>query len=125
MTIQNYISQLSKNNPDAIMVSSLGNINNAFKELDHPHKVYMRGAMGHSIGCGLGIALSTDKKVIVVLGEGSFLMKLGSLASVLHHNPKNLEIHVLDNGCYNSCGGQKNYFDSIKHLIPFNIEEIE
>lgn len=124
MTTKEYLSQLSKNNPDAIMVSSLGNINNAFKELDHPHKVMMRGAMGHSIGCGLGIALNTDKKVIVVLGEGAFLMKMGSLASVLHHNPPNLEIHVLENDCYASCGGQENYFRAIKHLIPFNIQEI-
>jgi len=123
--IKEYLSQLSKNNPDAIIVGSLGNINNALKEIDHPHKVYMRGAMGHSMGVGLGIALNTTKKVIVVIGEGSFLMKMGSIATLLHFSLPNLEINILDNGCYNSCGGQPNYFDAVKNLLPFNIIKIE
>lgn len=121
MTQQEYLSKLLSDNQDAIIVSSLGNIKKDIMEIEHPHKVLLHGAMGHAIGCGLGIALSTKQKVIVVTGEGSLLMKLGSMATVLFHKLPNLEIKVLDNGCYNSCGGQGNYFSAIKKLIPFEV----
>lgn len=124
MTQKEYLSKLLSENKDAIIVGSLGNIRKDLEEIDHPNKVLLHGAMGHAIGCGLGIALNTKKKVIVVTGEGSLLMKLGSLATVLFHKLPNLEIKVLDNGCYASCGGQHNYFAAVKKLIPFEVIKV-
>ncbi len=125
MTIKEYLSRLSKENPEAIIVGSLGNINNALKELDHPHKVHMRGAMGHTMGCALGIALNTDKQVFAIVGEGSFLMKLGSMATLVRFALPNLRVIILDNGCYASCGGQQNYFHAIRNLLPFEIIRVQ
>lgn len=64
------------------------------------------GAMGCVLGIGLGIALNTKKKVFVLDGDGSALMKLGSLTTVGYHTPRNLVHIILDNKSYDSTGGQ-------------------
>jgi len=92
----------------------LGTISYDLNEIDHRNKVLVRGAMGHAIAVGLGYALGSDKKVIVVIGEGSLLMKMGSMATVLAHAPKDFEVHIMFNGEFKSCGGQKNYFGKIQ-----------
>ena len=117
MTTKNYISDLSGKNREAIIVASLGTISYELAEIDHPHKVLIRGAMGAAMGCALGIALNTNKKVICLIGDGSFLMKMGSISTILHHNLPNLEIHVIDNGQYLSCGGQKTNFKTVDQIV--------
>lgn len=66
--------------------------------------------MGCAIAVGLGLAMNSKKDVVVVIGEGSLLMKLGSLSTVAKYRPKNLEIIVINNGLYKSTGGQLNNF---------------
>jgi phosphonopyruvate decarboxylase len=67
----------------------------------------MVGSMGCAPGLGLGLARARPgRRVVVVDGDGALLMKLGSLATVAHHAPANLTHVVLDNGCYESTGGQ-------------------
>lgn len=52
--------------------------------------------MGGASGIGLGIALSRpDVPVIVLDGDASLLMELGSLATVGHHRPRRY-LHVLN-----------------------------
>ncbi len=55
---------------------------------------------------GLGIALMSDKKVVVIDGDGSLLMNPGSLATAAHFSPGNLMILGIDNGSYGSTGNQ-------------------
>jgi thiamine pyrophosphate-dependent acetolactate synthase large subunit-like protein len=106
MTQKEFLSSLSD---DAIIVGSLGTIS---KDLEgRKNAVLVKGAMGCAVGVGLGIALNTKKKVIVAIGEGALLMKLGSLATVARYRPKNLEIIIINNGVYASTGGQKNNGD--------------
>jgi len=112
-----------ENHKDDIIIGSIGNISKELSTIDHPNKILIKGAMGIAMSVGLGYALNTDKNVIVIVGEGSFLMRMGSMATIMAHWPKNLKILILNNGCYNSCGGQKNNFDRVKHLIPFEIYE--
>jgi thiamine pyrophosphate-dependent acetolactate synthase large subunit-like protein len=67
---------------------------------------YMPSAMGHGIGLGLGLALAhPERGVIVITGDGSMLMNLGSLVT-LSENPANVYLVVLDNGLYEVTGGQ-------------------
>ncbi len=67
---------------------------------------YMPSAMGHGIGLGLGLALAQAKRgVIVVNGDGSMLMNLGSLATLAAH-PADVCVVILDNGIYEVTGGQ-------------------
>jgi phosphonopyruvate decarboxylase len=67
------------------------------------------GSMGCAAPVGLGLALSSPQRKVVVLdGDGALLMKLGALASVASHAPANLLHVVLDDGVYASTGGQVN-----------------
>ncbi|HEV8059831.1 MAG TPA: thiamine pyrophosphate-dependent enzyme, partial [Gemmataceae bacterium] len=67
---------------------------------------YMPSAMGHGPELGLGIALAQpDHGVIVLNGDGSMLMNLGSLVT-LAQNPAPLYLIIIDNGMYEITGGQ-------------------
>ena len=63
------------------------------------------GAMGQGSSHALGIALGRpDKRVVVLDGDGSLLMNLGTLVTIAHAAPKNL-IHCLcRNGTYETNG---------------------
>jgi phosphonopyruvate decarboxylase len=77
-----------------------------FTLADRDQHLYQVGSMGGAVGMALGIALNTQKRVVVLDGDGAALMKLGSFATVGARGPANL-IHVLlDNGVHDSTGGQ-------------------
>jgi len=64
-------------------------------------------AMGHAADLALGIALAQPKrKVICLNGDGSMLMSLGTLATVVQANPANFILFVLQNGTYEITGNQ-------------------
>lgn len=93
----------------ALVYSTTGMISRELFGLrDGPRNFYMQGSMGHAIGLGLGTALSRpDTPVVVVDGDGSALMHLGGLALVGECRPANLTHLVLDNGTFDSTGGQR------------------
>jgi phosphonopyruvate decarboxylase len=62
--------------------------------------------MGCASGMGLGVALNTKRKIVVVDGDGAALMKLGTLATIGAYAPGNLVHLLLDNGVHDSTGGQ-------------------
>src|SRR5258708_9350436 len=62
--------------------------------------------MGCASGMGLGVALNSKRKVVVVDGDGAALMKLGTLATIGAYAPGNLVHLLLDNGVHDSTGGQ-------------------
>ena len=99
-------------------MGSLGTISNDLQDIPHNHKILVKGAMGCVIGVGLGIALSIKGKVVVIIGDGACLMKVGSLATVNKYKPKNLDIIVLINNKFNSCGGQETNFKYICKSLP-------
>ena len=74
----------------------------------HPLDIILvPSAMGHGTSIGLGLALARpDKRVIVCSGDGSLLMNLGSLASIVAADVPNLVIIVFDNGVYEVTGQQ-------------------
>ena len=56
-------------------------------------------AMGHAADLALGIALARpERKVICLNGDGSMLMSLGTLATVVDAGATNLVLFVVDNG---------------------------
>ena len=67
---------------------------------------YMLGSMGLASSIGLGVALTTREKVIVLDGDGSVLMNLGTLATLGNYAPQNLILLIVDNGAYGSTGDQ-------------------
>src|SRR5438132_12513413 len=67
---------------------------------------YMPSAMGHGPGLGLGLALAhPERGVIVINGDGSMLMNLGSLVTLANH-PANIFLVIMDNALYEVTGGQ-------------------
>ena len=65
------------------------------------------GSMGKASSLGLGLALARpDKKVIVLDGDGSLLMNLGSLVTIANIAPPNLIHFVFENEVYRTSGGQ-------------------
>lgn len=67
-----------------------------------------RGFMGGASAFALGLAVAQpQRRVIVIDGDGSLLMQLGSLASIAEAAPANLYHVVLVNGVYETSGHQK------------------
>jgi len=66
---------------------------------------FSMGAMGLASSHGLGLALARpDKRIVVLDGDGSLLMNLGSLVTIGAVQPKNLVHFVCNNGVYEANG---------------------
>lgn len=69
---------------------------------------YNPSTMSGAIPLALGLALAQpQREVLVVSGDGSLLMSLGSLVTVVGSGVTNLTIVLLDNGLYEVTGGQE------------------
>jgi len=65
------------------------------------------GFMGGASSLGLGLALARpDRRVLVLDGDGSLLMQLGSLATIAGAAPRNLVHFLFKNGVYHTSGAQ-------------------
>jgi sulfopyruvate decarboxylase subunit beta len=72
----------------------------------HPLNYLSHGAMGLASSHALGLALGRpDRRVIVLDGDGSLLMNLGSLVTIGAAAPPNLYHFVCENGTYEANGG--------------------
>ena len=66
---------------------------------------FSMGAMGLASSHGLGLALAQpDKRIVVLDGDGSLLMNLGSLVTIGAVAPRNLVHFVCQNGNYEANG---------------------
>lgn len=93
---------------DAAIVASLGHpAYDLFAAGDRPRNFYTWGSMGLASSIGLGLALAQPALQVIVLdGDGSLLMNLGSLATIGLRQPPNLSVIVMDNELYATTGGQ-------------------
>lgn len=75
---------------------------------DRDNHLYLLDAMGLTVSVGTGVALATADagvRSVVVDGDGSLLMNLGSAATAGYLQQPNLVIVLLDNGVYASTAG--------------------
>ena len=95
---------------DEIVVTTMGSSVPWGKISTHPLDFASVGsAMGHAADFALGIALARpDRRVVVINGDGSMLMCLGTLATItaLNAPPANYLLFVCDNGFYEVTGNQ-------------------
>ena len=64
-------------------------------------------AMGHAADLALGIALAQpDRKVVCLNGDGSMLMTLGSLATIVEARAENLILLIVQNETFEITGNQ-------------------
>lgn len=67
---------------------------------------FSHGAMGLGSSHGLGLALARpERKVVVLDGDGSLLMNLGTLVTIAAQAPKNLILLAFQNNTYEANGG--------------------
>jgi hypothetical protein len=87
----------------------------------------MQGSMGLAPAIGLGIALNTRTPVVVINGDGSLLMSLGTTHTIRDNAPAHFYHYVLDNGCHESVGGQpcaplEGEYPGVTEIIKVNRE---
>ena len=101
---------IAKQRTDEVVVATMGTTVPWGQISEHPLDYASVGsAMGHAADFGLGIALARpDKKVLVLNGDGSMLMCLGTLATVtgLKKPAHNYYLFVCENGTYEVTGNQ-------------------
>ena len=94
---------------EAIYITNTGFLSRAISQI-YPEKkniFYMQGSMGLGPGIGLGIALNSKKEVVVMIGDGSFLMHMGLCHTIRDYSLSNLHVYIMDNGCHESVGEYK------------------
>jgi thiamine pyrophosphate-dependent acetolactate synthase large subunit-like protein len=99
----------SARRPTDVIVSTMGAAREwmALGPLHPLDFVLVPSAMGHGTSLGLGLALAQPaRRVIVLNGDGSMLMNLGSLVTITAAAPRNLVLVVCDNRAYEVTGAQ-------------------
>ena len=76
------------------------------KNKQEPNDFLTVGGMGHASSIALGVAISTNRKVICLDGDGSLLMHMGSMAVISKVKPSNFYHVILNNEAHESVGGQ-------------------
>jgi sulfopyruvate decarboxylase subunit beta len=92
---------------DKLVVTIMGACAQELYDLGHKENFfYLQHAMGLASSIGLGLAMHLPEESIVVLdGDGSVLMNLGTLATMARYRPRNLTHIIFDNGSLLSTGG--------------------
>jgi sulfopyruvate decarboxylase subunit beta len=92
---------------DKLVVTIMGATAQELYDLGHKENFfYLQHAMGLASSIGMGIAINLpDEKVIVLDGDGSVLMNLGTLTTMARYRPHNLVHIIFDNGSLLSTGG--------------------
>ncbi len=129
------IEEIMKNIEDELVVCNIGFPSRELYDIaDRKENFYMIGSMGLASSIGFGLALACpDKDVVVIDGDGSLLMNMGSLVTIFANNPHNLTWIVIDNGAYGSTGNQDTYAQvidlcdiakSVGYKNSYNFEDI-
>lgn len=106
------VPALVGNHEDFLIVTGLAGTARDIAALTHDgnHIYTLAGAMGAAAMMGFGLALAqTERRVLVVTGDGELLMNVGALATIAVANPPNLSIVCVDNGHYGETGYQKSH----------------
>lgn len=92
-----------------VVVTTMGAAREWPKISRHPLDFhYVPSTMGGGIPLALGLAMAQPHRpVMVVSGDGSLLMSLGALVTVVDSGAANLTVVLIDNGVYEVTGGQR------------------
>ncbi len=97
---------LAEHITDEIVVATYSSGTDWMAINDRPLNYFAFGAMGLASSHRLGLALARpEKRVIVLDGDGSLLMNLGTLVTIGAVAPKNFIHFVGHNGSYEANGG--------------------
>lgn len=93
---------------DALVYCGLGTASRTWRAQEAPQLCYYGSdPMGISVSMALGLALAQPRRdVLLIAGDGDFVMGLGSLLTVVGSQVQNLKILIFDNGRYETGGSQ-------------------
>lgn len=98
---------LAEQRDDAIVVPTMTTVEPWYSMSPSDLNIPCVGFMGGASSLGLGLALAQPgRRVIVLDGDGSLLMQLGSLATVAGAAPPNFYHFLFKNGVYQVSGSQ-------------------
>ncbi|MEY3013418.1 MAG: Phosphonopyruvate decarboxylase [Pseudomonadota bacterium] len=106
------LEALAQHAPEAVVVGTTGMPSRELYEQrglrgEATADFYTVGSMGHASQIALGAALGRpDRRVVLLDGDGAWLMHLGGAATIADLAPANLLHVVLDNAAHDSVGGQ-------------------
>ncbi|MSU72907.1 MAG: thiamine pyrophosphate-binding protein [Opitutus sp.] len=108
MTKDQLMAPLARVRGDAVVVTTMAAVRawgrHSTSELDFASA---DSAMGHAADLALGLALARpERRVICLNGDGSMLMSLGTLVTVVDSGARNLVLFVLENRTYEITGNQ-------------------
>ncbi len=99
------LKALARHRTDEIVVAVYKAANDWIHIAPHDLNYTFTGAMGQGSSHALGLALGRpDKRVVVLDGDGSLLMNLGSIVTIANAAPRNLVHCVCENGTYETNG---------------------
>lgn len=107
MDRKEYLKALAARLTDEIVVATYSSASDWLDIADRPLNYFSVGAMGLASSHGLGLALARpERRVIIIDGDGSLLMNLGTLVTIGAVAPVNFTHLVSHNGSYEANGGQ-------------------
>jgi len=109
-----------------VVISTTGLISREiFEKFDSERNIYVPGSMGLASSIGLGLAMvQPTMRIVVIDGDASLLMNLGSIVTIGNKKPTNLLHIVLDNEAYASCSEERSmsdtaYLDKLAHNVGY------
>jgi len=108
LTSEQLLMPLAARRTDEAMVTAMSVVRPWGRLSDHDLDFASAdAAMGHSADLALGIAMAQpDRKVVCLNGDGSMLMCLGTLATIVEAGAENMILFVVVNGAYEITGNQ-------------------
>ena len=108
MSLVAALEVLSAWRTDEVVIATMGSSREWRRLSDHPRDFhYLPSTMGGALPLAVGLAVAQpDKHVVVLSGDGSLLMSLGSLLTAAAAACTNLTVALIDNGVYEVTGGQ-------------------
>ncbi len=111
---------LSQVDPETAIVSTTGKTSRELFELrklkgdTHANDFLCVGGMGHCSSVALGVALARpNRNVLCIDGDGALLMHMGAIATIAKAGPKRYRHIIVNNGVYESVGGQATAIDVV------------
>ena len=108
LTRDEFLRPLARRRADEVVVTTMSVVRPWGRLSDHDLDFASAdSAMGHAADLALGIALACpDRKVLCLNGDGSMLMSLGTLVTIVEAGVDNLVLFVAANGTYEVTGNQ-------------------
>ena len=108
LTKQEFLDPLARVRTDEVVIASMGVVRPWGRLSDHDLDFASAdSAMGHTADLALGVAMAQpSRRVICLNGDGSMLMSLGTLVTIVESGVDNLILFVLVNRTYEITGNQ-------------------